>query len=44
MDVVELPAAAAPVRIRKPRWTPAIPIFTTELDLNDLLTIDNDDN
>ena len=43
VDVVALPAAAAPVRIRKPRWTPAIPIFTTELDLNDLLPVEVDD-
>ncbi|MBA3452016.1 MAG: serine/threonine protein kinase [Deltaproteobacteria bacterium] len=43
IDVVELPAAAAPVRIRRPKWTPAIPIFTTELDLDDLLPVGVDE-
>jgi serine/threonine protein kinase len=43
IDVVELPTAAAPVRVRKPKWTPAIPIFTTELDLNDLLPAEVDE-
>jgi len=43
VDLVEVPTAPAPVRIRKPKWTPAIPIFTTELDLNDLLPIEVDE-
>lgn len=42
IDVVSLPAAVAPVRIRKPKWTPA-PIFTCELDLNDLLPAEVDE-